>query len=201
MLNYTIMKSGALWRAFVAGSADAPQDEDMLAELISGLDIKLFQLTKEKRLEVVKRLSGRPAKQFPFVIAYEAGRLFHKEPSLWEEAVILLSGALPNLPKGERSMFFYFLFEAMEEGDERARMAVFAAIMKLGAEASEFIPVIDGILRTGRPQDRKTALRVLLAHAASSPEVDEIIERVSREDPDPEIRQLAMRALAGVRRI
>jgi HEAT repeat protein len=195
------MKGGAIWRAFASGGADAPPDEDMLADLISGLDLKLFQLTKEKRLEVVKRLSGRPARQFPFAIAYEAGRLFHKEPSLWEEAVILLSGALPHLPRGERAMFFYFLFEAMEDGDERTRMATFGAIMKLGAEATEFVPMIEGILRTGRPQDRKTALRVLLAHAASGASVDELIERVSQEDPDPEIRQLASRALAGVKRI
>jgi len=194
------MKGGAIWRAFASGSVDAPPDEEMLADLISGLDLKLFQLTKEKRLEVVKRLSGRPAKQFPFVIAYEAGRLFHKEPSLWEEAVILLSGALPHLPRGERAMFFYFLFEAMEDGDERTRMATFAAIMKLGAEATEFLPMIEGILRTGRPQDRKTALRVLLAQAASGASVDELLERVSQEDPDPEIRQLASRALAGVKR-
>ncbi|MGC8894395.1 MAG: HEAT repeat domain-containing protein [candidate division WOR-3 bacterium] len=194
------MTGSAMWRAFVSGSLDAPPDEEMLFEMISGLDIKLFQLTKEKRVEVVKRLSGRPARQFPFVIAYEAGRLFHKEPSLWEEAVILLSGALPHLPRGERSMFFYFLFEAMEEGDERTRMATFAAIMKLGAEAAEFMPMIEGILNTGRPQDRKTALRVLLAQAASGASVDRLIERVSREDPDPEIRQLAARALAGIKR-
>ncbi len=194
------MNGSAIWRAFASGGVDAPADEDMLVELISGLDVKLFQLTKEKRLEVVKRLSGRPAKQFPFVIAYEAGRLFHKEPSLWEEAVILLSGALPNLPRGERSMFFYFLFEAMEDGDERTRMATFGAIMKLGADASEFMPMIEGILETGRPQDRKTALRVLLAQAASGISVDRLIEKVSREDPDPDIRQLAARALAGVKR-
>jgi|GEM_PF-1954757 len=191
----------ALWRAFVAGTAEAPVDEELFADLISGLDLKLFQLSKEKRLEVVKRLSGKPAKQFPFAVAYEAGRLFHREPSLWEEAVILLSGALPHLPGGERAMFFYFLFEAMEEGDERTRMATFAAIMKLGAEAAEFIPMIEGILRTGRPQDRKTALRVLLAQSASGANVDELIERVSREDPDPEIRQLASKALAGIRKI
>jgi hypothetical protein len=195
------MNGDAIWRAFVSGHVDAPLDEELFVELISGLDLKLFQLSKEKRLEIVKRLSGRPARQFPFAVAYEAGRLFHKEPSLWEEAVILLSGALPHLPAGERAMFFYFLFEAMEDGDERTRMATFAAIMKLGAEATEFMPMIEGILKTGRPQDRKTALRVLLAQSASGANVEELIERVSQEDPDPEIRQLASRALSGIRKV
>ena len=167
--------------------------------MLQELDVKLFQLQKATRLALVKRLAGKPAKQYPFVIAQEAGRLFHKEASLWEEAVTMLSGALPHLPRGERAMFFYFLFEAMEEGDDRTRMAAFCAVMKMGEEAEEFLPMIRGILRTGRVEDRKTALRVLMAQAGFNQGVEQILEGVAKEDPDPEIRSLASRALSGVR--
>jgi len=193
------MNGGPLWRAFVAGSVDAPANEEQLEELLSELDVKLFQLQKSKRLEVIRRIA-RLARQYPFVIAQEAGRLFHKESSLWEEAILMLSGALPYLPEGERAMFFYFLFEAMEEGDHRTRMAAFAAIMKLGPESVEFVPMIKGILKHGRAEDRKTALRVLMAQAGSGLAVEPIIEKVAREDPDPDIRTLASRALLAVRR-
>ncbi len=192
------MTGGALWRSFAAGALNGNLTEEQLKELLSDLDVKLFQLPKATRLQVVKRLAAKPARQFPFLIAQEAGRLFHRESSLWEEAILMLSGALPHLPRGERAMFFYFLFEAVEEGDNRTRMAAFGAVMKMGTEAEEFVPMIKGILENGAKEDRKAALRVLIAHAGANPRAEDIIRLVSTKDPDPEVRKLASRALMGI---
>jgi len=141
--------------------------------------------------------NAKPARSFPFTVAQAAGALLQAEPALREEALILLGGAMPFLPPEERAFYFYFLFEAMEANDHRVRMAAFGVLMKLGPQAEEFIPYIKKMLGNGRPETRKTAVRVLLS--IGTPKATALLEQVAEKDPDPDVRHLAGRMLEALR--
>ncbi len=191
------MRGERLWRAFVAGTRDWVASDAELREMLQDLDVKLLQLPKPARLRVVKRISAKPAKSFPFTVAQAAGALLHQEPALREEALILLGGAMPFLPPEERAFYFYFLFEAMESEDHRVRIAAFGVLMKLGSQAEGFIPYIKKMLKNSRAETRKTAVRVLLS--IGTPKASALLEEVARTDPDPDVRQLAGRMLEAFR--
>ena len=191
------MAGERLWRAFVAGTRNWVATDAELREMLQDLDVKLLQLPKPTRLAVVKRIAAKPARSFPFTVAQAAGALLEMEPALREEALILLGGAMPFLPPEERAFYFYFLFEAMESEDHRVRIAAFGVLMKLGAQAEEFIPYIEKMLEDGRPETRKTAVRVLLS--IGTPKATNLLERVSHADPDPDVRRLAGRMLEALR--